>query len=67
MKTLEVKRVIYAKKDTPAEIKEYRMMFCGATTAVGNRQEWKNFAKKHGYNKVKFLENNGTSWEQFIF
>lgn len=56
VKTLTVKRVIYGRRDTPVESREYKSEF---STVIGNMNEWKEFAKKTGYNKVEFVEKDG--------
>jgi len=65
IKTLRVKRVSYGKEDTPVELREYKSEF---SSAVGNKDDWKEFAKQHGYGKVTFVELDvSKTWEQFVF
>ena len=50
---LVVKRVSYGKKDIPLQDREYVSKLSGA---VGNRQDWLNFADENGYDGVDFID-----------
>jgi hypothetical protein len=52
---LYVHRVSYGKDKTPEEDREYRW----GSSPVGNRKDWLNFAKEHGYDGVWFTEKDG--------
>ena len=59
--TLVLKRVCYGKKDTPKELREYKIACIDSL--VGNIEDWKDFAKKQGYNNLVFGEDDGTIME----
>jgi len=49
LKELAIKRVVYGKKDTPLEDREYKS---GLSSAVGTLADWKDFARKNGYTSL---------------
>ena len=64
VRILKVRRVCYGKPDTPVELREFKSEL---GSAVGTMDDWKEFAKQHGYGKVEFIELDGKRWEQFVF
>ena len=79
MTILIVKRVSYGKKDTPLEKREYRLfaekivnskgrilIIKFHSTPVGFISEWKEFASKHNYSKVEFIDKDKT-FSQCVF
>jgi hypothetical protein len=57
--TMIIKRVPYAKADTPKELREYKL---GGyiNSPVGTLEEWKKFAKGHGCKKLAVQDNGFT-------
>lgn len=57
--TMIIKRVPYGKESTPPELREYKLAGVGGSP-VGTITEWKEWAKKHGYDKIAVADKDIT-------
>ncbi len=58
-KILEVKRVPYGKRSTPLKDREFKIKGL-PESPVGNIDEFRKWAGKHGYHKVRFEDFDKT-------
>ena len=56
---LIAKHVVYGKKDTPLNLREYKCPPIGGSM-VGTRKDWHEIAKKKGFQAVEFVELDGS-------
>ena len=62
---LLLKRVVYGKADTPLGDREY-VIFGMANCPVGNRTEWSDFARTHGFVGLRIMELDGSMTLEFF-
>jgi hypothetical protein len=56
---LEARRVSYGKASTPIEDREYKCPEVGGS-AVGSRKDWVRIATDLGFERVEFVELDGS-------
>ena len=66
MKTLRVIRTSYSKDSTPLANREYRINASSPVSPVGNKREWKKYAKKHGFEVIVFEDKNGSCATELV-
>ena len=55
MKTTTIKRVEYGRKDTPKELREYRLL---GGSPVGYLDDWRNYAFEVGSELLEVIDND---------